>query len=371
MKLAYLSNSVIPSTSANSVHVMKMCQGLASAKCDTSLYAHQGDDLESGNPYMYYGVDQTFKIRAAMIPSFPRGRHLAYAFWTNFLMAFDRPQIAYGRDVFACSLASRMGIKTMFELHTLPDRESKIWSTLKSLKVRKNFLGLCVITQALADSCVENLGFDRSKILVLPDGADPCVSVPPKPINRPDVLNIGYIGSLFPGKGMEMISCLAAEIKDAHFHIVGGNPEQIEAWKLRLGDNLDCVDFYGHIPHSETCAYARACDLLIAPYGRKVGHIGRGDISKYLSPLKLFEYMSVGKAILCSDLPVLREIMIDSKNCLLARPENVSDWLSKIYSLRDPSLRERLASEGNRVFLERYTWAARARRLTSWIETSL
>ena len=63
--------------------------------------------------------------------------------------------------------------------------------------------------------------------------------------------------------------------------------------------------------------------------------------------------------------------MIDNENCLLAQPEDVGAWLSKIDSLRDPSLRKRLASEGNRVFLERYTWGARARRLTSWIETSL
>ena len=44
-----------------------------------------------------------------------------------------------------------------------------------------------------------------------------------------------------------------------------------------------------------------------------------GDITKYTSPLKLFDYLSVGRPIMCSNFKVLKEIISENKNAILLK----------------------------------------------------
>jgi glycosyltransferase involved in cell wall biosynthesis len=81
-----------------------------------------------------------------------------------------------------------------------------------------------------------------------------------------------------------------------------------------------------------------------------------------MSPLKLFEYMSAGKPIVASDLPVLREVL-DEANAVLVDPEDADAWARALESLRDAGLRERLGVRARRDFLERHTWDIRARKV--------
>ena len=72
-------------------------------------------------------------------------------------------------------------------------------------------------------------------------------------------------------------------------------------------------------------------DILTIPYTSSIRSAGEvDDISKYTSPLKLFDYLAVGKIIISSDLKVLREI-INSKNALFIRNyENIFEWKKNI-----------------------------------------
>ena len=59
-----------------------------------------------------------------------------------------------------------------------------------------------------------------------------------------------------------------------------------------------------------------------------------GDISNYTSPLKLFDYMKMGKLIICSNLKVLREVLQHNKNCILINKINdEKEWLTQIYKI--------------------------------------
>ena len=44
-----------------------------------------------------------------------------------------------------------------------------------------------------------------------------------------------------------------------------------------------------------------------------------GDITKYTSPLKLFDYLSVGRPIMCSNFNVLKEIISENKNAIFVK----------------------------------------------------
>lgn len=81
-----------------------------------------------------------------------------------------------------------------------------------------------------------------------------------------------------------------------------------------------------------------------------------------MSPLKLFEYMAAGRAIVVSDLPVLRDVVRDGVDTIMCEPENTVAWSDALCRLAaDPGLRTRLGRAARAEFLRAHTWVARAR----------
>ncbi len=116
------------------------------------------------------------------------------------------------------------------------------------------------------------------------------------------------------------------------------------------------------MPNAELPLYQAACDVLLMPYQQKVAASSGGDIARYLSPMKLFEYLACQRPIVSSDLAVLQEVL-NPQNAILAPADDPAAWERAIQSLRsDPELRNRLASQA-RQDAQRYTWETRARRI--------
>ena len=90
--------------------------------------------------------------------------------------------------------------------------------------------------------------------------------------------------------------------------------------------------FNEYIPYSKIQNKLKKIDVCILPYTNQVTVSGDvGDISKYTSPLKLFDYMKLGKLILCSNLKVLNEVLINKRNCILINDyKNEKEWLRQI-----------------------------------------
>ena len=91
-----------------------------------------------------------------------------------------------------------------------------------------------------------------------------------------------------------------------------------------------------------------------------IGPIGT-DTSKWMSPMKMFEYMAAARPIISSDLPVLREVLKDKVNALLVAPDNIEKWVEAACSLRDDSsLKNRLAYNARSDYETKYNWSTRA-----------
>jgi glycosyltransferase involved in cell wall biosynthesis len=101
---------------------------------------------------------------------------------------------------------------------------------------------------------------------------------------------------------------------------------------------------------------------MLAPYRRRVlGVGGKKELSWWVSPLKFFEYMAAGKAMVCSDHPVFHEILTHRLNCWLVPPANIDAWRQAIELLRDNhALRDSLGACAQRAFFARHTWKQRA-----------
>ncbi|MPM94267.1 hypothetical protein SDC9_141413 [bioreactor metagenome] len=130
-------------------------------------------------------------------------------------------------------------------------------------------------------------------------------------------------------------------------------------WKQILSAaGLNNVILTGYVANSQLPLYQAAADILLMPYQRKVaGHSG-GDIAQVTSPMKLFEYLASGRAILTADLPVLREVLSES-NAAFYAPDDLDAFFSQFDQLvRDPSLRQLLA-DAARQEARRYAWKER------------
>jgi glycosyltransferase involved in cell wall biosynthesis len=87
-----------------------------------------------------------------------------------------------------------------------------------------------------------------------------------------------------------------------------------------------------------------------------------------MSPLKIFEYMASGRAIVASDLPVLREVL-NNRNAVLCEADNVDQWRQAIITLtEDRQLRQRLGAQARRDFDQHYSWSRRANFLMAQLQ---
>ncbi len=86
---------------------------------------------------------------------------------------------------------------------------------------------------------------------------------------------------------------------------------------------------------------------------------------RYTSPLKLFEYLAMGRPIVASDLPAIREILTDGQSALLVPAGDAAALAAAIQRVAgDPALASRLAA-GALALAPRFTWDVRAERLES------
>jgi glycosyltransferase involved in cell wall biosynthesis len=128
----------------------------------------------------------------------------------------------------------------------------------------------------------------------------------------------------------------------------------LENWNMQ--DIPRNVKFYGPVPHRDVAARLAACDVLLAPYLPSIRIDTGADIARWISPLKLFEYMAIRRPILCSDLPVLREVMEDGRNALLIDPLRPEDWAHALERLKgDSLLRKTLADQAFTDLENRYS----------------
>jgi glycosyltransferase involved in cell wall biosynthesis len=140
---------------------------------------------------------------------------------------------------------------------------------------------------------------------------------------------------------------------------VGGEPDAVAAVKAELeGKRVKNVSLPGFVPNSELPLYLAACDVLLLPNQRKVSGSGGGDIARWMSPMKLFEYMACGRLIIASDLPVLREVLSE-QNALLCDPEDLDAWEQGLErAVEDKAWRQRLGQQALRD-ARRYAWTRR------------
>jgi len=370
VKILYISNSVIPSRKANSIHVMKMCQAFADNGHKVILLApNKKDQYEKkvGNIYEYYGVKKNFTIKKLWYPNF-KGRAILYSLAIFLYLIINKKfDLVYGRFLYGCYISAILGNEVILEAHDpIYERRNFELRIFEKLVSNKHFKKLVVISNILKNIYLKKGYLDENKIQVAHDGADRVENFKNKInlLGNKENLKVGYIGSFFKGKGIEIIASIANKMNNnIDFHIIGGAEKDIKYWKnIIINKN---VFFYGFVSHRKVSNYINSMDVCLLPNQKKLILSGVGDISSFTSPLKLFEYMSHKKTIIASDIKVLREVL-NQKNSILVEPGNIDEWINALEISKNFSIREKISNQAL-IDFEPYTWKNRASKILNKI----
>jgi glycosyltransferase involved in cell wall biosynthesis len=367
MKISYLSASLMPSTDANCVNVTRMCAALAALGHEVTLLARRGGEDSDERVLLRHDIGAGVRLVRLGHPGRPLDRLIGYPCAVRrALLAQPTPDLLFGRDLYSMMLAAQAmpDVALAFDMHDLQRkhlrRRAELW-----LFRRPAFQTVFAVSQALIDQYrALNPGAADVDIALARNGADlPEDAVQPAqlPAGRPGVPRVGYIGHLYPGKGMETVAALAARLPCHDFHVVGGREQELALWRGRAA-GLPNLILHGFVDHRLVRAYMAAMDVLLAP-PLPVARCASGkDIGSWMSPLKIFEYMAAARPIIASDMPVVREILRDGETALLVPPLDVAAWVAALRRLEgDPELAARLGRQALAQVRERHTWNARAR----------
>jgi glycosyltransferase involved in cell wall biosynthesis len=375
MRILYLSLSYVPSRRASSIQVMKMCGALARLGHDVTLVAKTGANGANGanraravDDFAFYGVEPgSFRLEKLPRPERKGGGAVYAAAMAQRLAAHRRrADLVYCRDPWGGATAALLRLPLVFEAHGLPGGrfQRALW---RQMTRSRGFVAMVAISDALRrDIQAEGLLPGRDCI-VAHDAADVPVrraAAAARPSgSRP---RVGYVGNLYKGRGMELLIEVARRMPDVQFDVVGGSESDIARWRAtRPPAN---VAFHGFHPPSSLGAFYAGFDVVVMPHSREgvLGAAGLSDISRWTSPMKMFEYMASGVPLVASDLPVLQEVLRHGENALIARSDDPADWMEKIRGLLgDAELRERLARTAQEDLVRDHTWDARARHVVN------
>jgi len=219
------------------------------------------------------------------------------------------------------------------------------------------------VTAVLAEA-VAARGVERDRITVIPNGIDPrrFASCPDageakRRLGLDGRTVLGFTGFVRDWHGLDrVVELLQPGRGDRDLLIVGDGPaaEGIRQRARELGV-ADRVTITGVVPRERIPEYVMAFDIALQP-----------DVVDYASPLKLFEYLALGRAIVAPDKPNIREVLADRENAVLFEPGNMESFQAGIEALcRDPALRDALGRAARATIDRRQlTWERNAERVT-------
>jgi glycosyltransferase involved in cell wall biosynthesis len=388
MKIAVIAPTFLPARRANTVQVMKMTQAfqdlghevhLAVPKELAPSYRQKKTLPASWNELrQHYGLHSRFPIE--WLPARPQLRRYDFGWrafhWARRLGA----DLIYTRLPQAAALSSQMGFPTILEVHDRLSGQAGPWLFRRFLNgggARR----LVVITHALGQDLKQSFNFPANPhfLVIAPDGVDLIryqnlpeplaarrnLALPASPANWPERFTAGYTGHLYPGRGAELLLEIAALEPEIHFLLAGGEPADVERLlALAKTRGLTNLVLSGFILNADLPQYQAACETLLMPYQRQVEASSGGDIARYLSPMKLFEYLACGRAIISSDLPVLREVL-NENNAILLPPDDSQAWAQALRALKTDPARLRRLAEQARQDAQKYSWTARVQHILS------
>lgn len=370
MKIALITNSRIPSLTANSIQVMKVAQALMQLDHDVRMFAPAEErPIPHEQLLAHYGL--RLAPRPNLLPSIKLLKRLDFIFHAQRAAQQFKADLIYTWLPQSAALGLRAGFPVILEMHADVAGNFGAW-WLRRFWLATGRKLMTVTTSALKQALERStkLQFKDEACIVAPNGVEleryqnlPDAPEARRQLNLKEGFTAGFTGHIYPGRGADLLFELARRMPQVNFLWVGGTPDLVEFWRKRLAEaGVTNVTMTGFVPHERVPLYQAAADVLLMPYSRTVSASSGQDIAEVINPMKMFEYMAAGRAIVSTDLPSIREVLHEG-SAVFCRPDSVQDWQMKIEGLLADEARRAALGAQARTDAAALTWVKREERI--------
>lgn len=385
MKIALITNSRIPSLTANSIQAMKVAQALIQLGHNIKMFAPKETDAVNHESLLtHYGLHLTPDLN--LLPSISRLKRL------DFIVHAQRAAKKFGADLVytwlpqSAALGAWMGYPVVLEMHADNSGKLGVW-WMQQFWNQKTPKVMAVTTSALRKALERSTKFQfkDEAVLLAPNGVElekyaglPSPTEARHQLNLKEGLTVGFTGHIYPGRGADLLFELAKQMPNVNFLWVGGTPELVDFWRSKLTEaGVTNVTMTGFVKHESIPLYQAAADVLLMPYSRSIEASSGQDIAEVINPMKMFEYMAAGRGIVSADLPSIREVLNEG-NAVFCRAGILGDWESVIGEwkveieklLVDEPRRLALGAQA-RLDVDQLTWVKREERVMELLNKNL
>lgn len=377
MKIACITTSIIPSKSANSIQAMKVVHALQELNQDVRLWVPDFARAEWPEIAALYGLSERLDMK--WIPFQPLAKQYDFCWRAVREAVHWKADVVYTWSLQAAAFASLQGVPVSMEFHDFPMGSfgPKLFKFLVHYRGKKLFL---TTTRALAEGIEQRFGFrfDPQALQIAPNGTEPqrYEHLPSPQAARAKLglqngFTVGYSGHFYAGRGMDLLLEITRNLPEIHFLWVGGQESDVKPWRKQLEEmGIKNATITGFIPNSQLPTYQAAAEILVMPYSKKIAGSSGGSIERVINPMKMFDYMAAGRAIVASDIPVFHEVL-NENIAVFCQPENPQDWADVIKNLKNNPKQLKALGTAAKKEAEKYTWKKRAQETLYRLEKIL
>ena len=377
MKIAFITTSVIPSSTANSIQVMKVAHAHRALGQTVHLWVPDFGSTTWEQLAEQYGLAESFAMD--WLPFTPSRKQYDFS-WNAVRAAIDwGADVIYTWSLQAAVFALLLKRPVVMEFHDFPMGRigPMLYRGLLRMSGKKLIL---TTTKALADGLEKRfrIPIPTEQLQIAPNGCDlERYAHLPEPwqvredLGLAENFTVGYSGHFYTGRGINLLIAIATGLPDVSFLWVGGKPEDVQPWQQKLErQNIRNVTITGFIPNSRLPLYQAAADVLVMPYSTRISGSSGGEISAVINPMKMFDYLASGRALVASDIPVFHEVLHDGI-AVICPPDDSGAWIKALANLRDdPEKRARIGAQAKQE-ARQYSWTRRATHTLELLEKQL
>ncbi len=366
MRIGYIFNSSIPSSNPGSLQVIKTCEGLIKHNNNVELITpNTGQNIPIKKFYNLKKIPKINKIK--FFKKFPLG--LNYYLFSIFSVAYAKRlkfDLIITRNFFTLFLLTLFKQKSIIEIHHDLSIESRIVRFLFykfDILNNKNIIKIVAITNNVKKFLINDFKINPNKIEIIPSATDLHFDYNNLKIKKN--FNIGYFGSLESGKGADFVCKLSKLDFNNNYYIFGGSAEKVNILKKNYQNFNLTINSYK--PYSQLEKIISKMDVLLIPSDKKLIKAtgGVGNLTKFTSPLKLFDYLASGKLIISTNLNVMREIIKNNLNCIMINNLSLLKWYKQINSISKNINHINVIKKNAYNLSKKYTYYKRAESILS------
>lgn len=274
-------------------------------------------------------------------------------------------KIVHTRDWNFVKAAVKNGIPAIYEQHHHEDKQ------FESEIVRNPLFQISVtVADTVRDSMILN-GMPPEKVITLHNGFNQLFLARQteaalnwrQQLLEDDRQHLAvYAGGLYPFKGVDMLVDVAKELPLVQFAIAGGDSSQVTAYQqLAKSKQVNNIKFLGYLPQNQLASLLQAADVLTHPHCLT-------EAATFTSPLKFFDYMASGTAIVATEIASLMEFKSGNIAATWCEPDNPHQFAQ---SIRDSLTKYPRKSEGYAEtlnFVKQFSWENRIERILSYVD---